>query len=167
MTIEHLGIQITPDAIKCKLLDMQVDAAGSDCGTSAFGAKGKFEKTSRSGAYNKKKFDKPADTSKEKDMNGIICFKCKQGGHYMSKCPNMQNSIKSENKNAFSAIFLSGNFNKNDFYLNSGASRHMTPNEEWIENSSSTTIHEITVTNQEKLTVKSSADLDITTYCNS
>ncbi|GBP47093.1 hypothetical protein EVAR_96048_1 [Eumeta japonica] len=45
---------------------------------------------------------------------------------------NQQYVIKATN--AFSAVFLSGNYCKNDFYLDSGASVHMTPNVNIVKN---------------------------------
>lgn len=127
MAIEHSGIHITTDSIKCKLLDMSIDI---DNKGGAFGAAVKFRKNPRDGASKHKSVNvKSADICKQKDMAGIICFRCKKAGHYILKCPNVQNSVKLDTKNALNAVFLGGNFSKEDFYLDSGAGSHMTPNE--------------------------------------
>lgn len=38
--------------------------------------------------------------------------------------------------NKFSAVFLSENFSNNDWYIDSGASIHLTANENWFMNAS-------------------------------
>ncbi|KAH1006026.1 hypothetical protein HUJ04_006908 [Dendroctonus ponderosae] len=48
----------------------------------------------------------------------------------------------------------------------SGAINHMTPNEHWLENSSRADVQEIVVANREKLSVKCTGDLKISTECN-
>lgn len=59
------------------------------------------------------------------------CYKCKKLGHSKNKCP-LLSTLRSENKNtsdkmAFTVAFLDGNqFNKDNWYVDSGASVHLT-----------------------------------------
>lgn len=169
MAVEHAGIAITTDSIKSKLLDMPTGSSSNK--SSAFVTSGgNLKNRQRGGAHGRNSNVNHQKTNNDrfdnKDKSKVICFKCKQPGHFMSKCPNLQSLPGTSHKTAFSAVFLSGNFNKNDFYLDSGASRHMTPNENWIKNSMQPIISEIIVANKETLPVKCSGEIDITTSCN-
>jgi len=104
--IEHSGIVITADSIKTKLLDMETDV---DKTGSAFISK----------VISKKISKKYADSAQSDTKKEIHCYKCKQSGHYKNQCPNAKIiSNKSDNKspNVFSVVFLTGQFNKDDWY---------------------------------------------------
>lgn len=173
MAIEHSGMKITTDAIKSKLLDMESKVGGND--SAAFGI---FKHKKRWSQH--KKNDKPIDngvkyggqlsaqTSNMSVSNAkkIQCFKCKQMGHYRNQCMNTRNSTEMERKqtNAFSAVFLSGIYSKSDWYIDSGASVHLTTNEDWIKNASyNQCTKEIIVANNNKVPVKCSGNVQITT----
>lgn len=100
----------------------------------------------------------------------IKCFRCKQIGHYRNQCPNNENSstMSKKNKrkktNVFSAIFLNGTFKKHDWYVDSGASAHLTANESWFKNGSyEPTIREVVVAIKESVPVLCSGDVQIAT----
>ncbi|GBP41071.1 Retrovirus-related Pol polyprotein from transposon TNT 1-94 [Eumeta japonica] len=143
MAIEHSGIAITADVIKTKLIDLSDDS--SEAGN-AFLSRGQHYRQHRD-VGNKEKNDSSrsnngaagggtsSSNKKKTDKQRIKCYKCKEFGHYKSQCTKEQNQqyvIKATN--AFSAVFLSGNYCKNDFYLDSGASVHMTPNVNIVKN---------------------------------
>lgn len=60
-------------------------------------------------------------------------------------------------------MFLSKNFNKNDWYIDSGASVHLTANERWISNAFYEQDKKIVVANSEKVSVLCSGNVKITT----
>ncbi|KAG5896128.1 hypothetical protein JTB14_011873 [Gonioctena quinquepunctata] len=69
--------------------------------------------------------------------------------------------------NAFSAVFLNGNFGRNDWYVDSGASVHLTPNRHWMKNMSHDhSMKRIVVANQGKIPVECRGDVQITTLTN-
>lgn len=169
MAIEHSGMTITTDAIKSKLLDMESKVGGSD--NAAFGSFHQKNKWSQ----HKKNVKPVIDKSREKDGGGwksksqVKCYKCKQMGHYRNQCTSTLNSKEMERKqtNAFSAVFLSGSYSKTDWYVDSGASVHLTTNEHWIVNASyEQYTKEIIVANEEKVPIKCSGNVKITTCTN-
>ncbi|XP_026467874.1 uncharacterized protein LOC113371465 [Ctenocephalides felis] len=65
--------------------------------------------------YNSNNFD---------TKKNVRCFKCKRFGNYKNKC--RFNTVNNEpNKNAFSIAFLTGTYNKTDWYFDSGPSIHL------------------------------------------
>lgn len=157
MAIEHSGIDITSDVIKTKLMDMCSDACGSD---NAFVAKG-----SQRFRYGNTKSAKQCSAT-TKAVKVIKCYNCKQTGHYKNQCPNLETS-KRKQSNAFSAIFLSGKFNCNNWYIDSGASKHMTAKQENIASPSfEHKTKEIIIANQACVPVLCSGDVNIITVVN-
>ena len=127
MGIESSGVRITGDAIKSKLLDTM------------------FKKTTNSAFIGKKK-NKSTFTYK--------CYKCKRQGHKIKDCPNNDKSVTTkEAKNAFHAMLLSKNrkVTSNEWYIDSGASQHMTPNRNLIHETKKTPIKEIVAANNAKM----------------
>ncbi|GBP20125.1 hypothetical protein EVAR_5555_1 [Eumeta japonica] len=157
MAIEHSGINITADAIKTKLMDLEEDNGDVN---------GAF-------ASYRKKYSGNTGTRTQTSISKqkvIKCYKCKQTGHYRNQCPkdyvkDSSNNKSSERKqtNAFNAVFLNGGFSRSDWYIDSGTSGHLTANEHWITNvSSNHTVKEIIVANKEKVHVKYSGDVRLT-----
>lgn len=161
MAIEHSGISITADVIKSKLLDMEV-TSDNDSSGAAFAARNKFY----SGNTKPKKYGGPSTSNKktvtamtDSSTKTITCYKCKEDGHYRNQCPLLK---KNNSKCVFNVVFLNGKFNKTEWYVDSGASAHMTANESWIQNMNYTPcLPEIVVANESKVPVVCSGDVDI------
>lgn len=169
MAIEHSGIPITADTIKTKLLDMDsVDVIETECNT-ALATKGWQKKRTDKGCTSKD----GGQTSNKSNSNNrktkvITCYRCKKTGHLRYQCPLLnETSEKMKQTNAFSVVFLSRNFSKSDWYVDSGASMHMTVNKHWLKNPSfSSSLPEIIVANKTKVPVLCSGDVEITTNHN-
>lgn len=163
MAIEHSGISITTDAIRTKLLDM-VETNGNDRDASAFASSHKWQHNK-----NRNKFMASGKDISSSAKSHVKCYKCNQTGHYRNQCPNNYNNQPNEKKNtrkqtnAFSAVFLNGHFSKQDWYIDSGASVHLTANENWIVDPCYKLKDEITVANNTKLQVLCSGDVNIVT----
>lgn len=98
------------------------------------------------------------------DEKKIQCYKCKKSGHYRSQCPLL---LKNNEINAFSVAFLSGTYTKTEWYVDSGASAHMTVNKHWIKNANfSPSLSEITIANNTTIPVVCSGNVEITTNYN-
>lgn len=156
MALEHSGATYTTDSIKTKLLDMETESGGAQGG--AFASKG-WQRGKKIGKN---------DSISNSNGKTIKCYKCKQTGHFKSQCPNSSFSDnKRKQSNAFSAVFLNGRFSKRDWYIDSGASVHMTANKNWIKNPSyQNHMREIIVANESKVPVLCAGDVQITTIGN-
>lgn len=173
MAIEHSGIAITADVIKTKLIDM----AGNDEAGSAFLSRGqhsrqrnyKVDSSGKNDSKNKSHHGSGLSMNSEnvnKSKMNVKCYRCKQFGHYKNQCnqSNNQQTEKLKQTHAFSVVFMSGNYGKHDWYLDSGASAHMTRNENMMQNTSFTpSIKEIIAANQSAMPVLCTGDVDIIT----
>lgn len=171
MAIEHSGIAITADVVKSKLLDLTGNEDSAE--TTALYTRGRQHVNQKSKSFSQS-FNRAGHSFKDGEMSNqsnvnknkqkvIKCYRCKQIGHYKNKCTQVQET-KTNGSNAFSAVFLSGNFSRHDYYLDSGASVHITSDVNNIRNASeSTSIKEITAANKAVMPVLCSGDVDIVT----
>lgn len=152
MAIESSGAKVSSDQIKTKLLQ----EVKMDCNETAYFIK------KNSGKQNYKKFQKKKD---------FKCYTCQETGHISRNCPKngktaaKGNSSKTGPVPMFSAVFSTGKFDKNDWYIDSGASNHMTMNEKWLKDKIMPPVKEIVVANNEKISVVASGKLQINCVC--
>lgn len=171
MAIEHSGIPITADSIKTKLLDMDLPSHDESEVSGAFTIHSKFKGKPITNLSMVRQNDVGNTGSSRSNVNvkQIKCYRCKKVGHYKNQCTNNENnSSNPKNKermqsNAFSAVFLSGNFSKDEWYIDSGASVYLTANESWVMNAQYEQSKEIVVANSQKVSVLCSGDVNITT----
>lgn len=170
MAIEHSGISITADSIKTKLLDMSSPEQEESEVNGAFATRSiKFNRKKNTSLSMAKNSGNVGSIDSVKSNKMVKCYSCKQTGHYRNQCPLNENSSSNSKKNnkvqsnAFSAVFLSGNFNKHEWYIDSGASVHLTANESYIMNAKYDQLKEIIVANNEKVSVLCSGNARITT----
>lgn len=147
MGIDGSGIALTADSVSTKLLD-------GDYGTS----------DNQSAFYGKKKNSK----SEAKIKSNRNCYKCGKKGHYGSECsskdkPKTKKSAPSDSKSVFSAVFLSrdSQSRSTDWYLDSGASCHMTPNKNWLLDLKKSPISEIVAANNDKMPVNGTGSVKL------
>ncbi|CAH2109079.1 unnamed protein product [Euphydryas editha] len=171
MAIEHSGMIITTDAIKGKLMDMEPEKSDVNNAFACFRKNQRHSKNVKStqSMVNKDGGNSQTSTSIKRKQN-VKCYNCKQYGHYRNQCTNKDKSFKNtENKssktsNAFSAVFFNRIFDKSDWYVDSGASSHLTSNKDWmIDMCYSGFIKEIVVANQNKIPVLCCGNVNITT----
>lgn len=160
MALDNTENKLTSDVIKTKLL--QEDSSSNTGG--AF-----FSKTA---GNNFKRGNEQKKSPKKK--NNIRCYTCKKKGHKSPDCPNKKKDDKNSTKDnsdgkagaTFSAVFLTGNFNRGDWYIDSGATQHLTMNRDWIFNAKQPAIPHIIAANNERMkidvcgSVKLLADVD-------
>lgn len=163
MAIEHSGLEITTDAIKSKLIDMEDSSEVSS--QSAFVSRNwqpqnDRTKSNHSTNRNAANVSSP-ETSNSKSKQNVKCYKCKKMGHYKNQCNKMSS-------NAFSAVFLSRKFNDTDWYIDSGASMHMTTRKDWLKNlKNQSVVNEIVIADKSVIPVDCCGETQITTIVNS
>lgn len=136
----------------------EVGTSGSD---SALWAKHR----SKGGITSRKQMSTSNDTATSTSSKQIKCYNCKKLGHYKNKCPELK---ASKQVNAFSAAFFNGCYSTEDWYVDSGASAHMTSNRNCLLRTRP--VHEnkeIVVANQTTVPVVSVGETQITTCVNS
>lgn len=138
MTIEGNNEPINSDNISSKLLDMH------------------SSKTSSTAFFNK---------NKKKSKAVKKCHKCNSNQHYTNQCGktgdknNKKDNEKEKKKAAFVALLCSES--KNNWYIDSGASRHMTHSDSGMKNLRETDVKDIMSANNENMGVKKCGDLTI------
>lgn len=145
MTIESNNQEISADAIISKLIDMKANSKGGE----AFLSKG--------GKNNGKR-----NFKKKKNGNGKRkCYICDSEQHLANMCPQKTNgkkekektSTKSDTASAFMVGMLSV-CKRDEWYIDSGASGHMTPFSDILVDTKSACVGEITTANNAKLQVE-------------
>lgn len=170
MAIEHSGIAITADVIKTKLLDseplelMGVTSKETQKNEAAFASKWAKSKPRAGNTDQSGNGRKSNSNDKVANKSNITCYKCKNTGHYRNHCPMLEKSSRNKSSNAFSAVFLSARYSKDEWYVDSGASVHMTAVQSWLQDvSSPKTCSEIMIANNEKLQVVCKGSIEIST----
>lgn len=163
LAIEHSGIGVTTDVIKSKLLDMQPDDSRTTNG--AFVVKPRKFKCKQKIDNNHHKHQQSGNSyDVSKKRKEIVCYNCRKPGHYMSKCPM---KMEKDHDKALSTVYFTSQFGKNEFYIDSGCSMHMTSRKDWLNDfEEEDCIRDIMVANEEKLPVKGKGNLKISTIVN-
>lgn len=118
MTLESSGSKLSSDSVKTQLLQEPTTTESTADDVKALLAKGKAQ------------FRKP---------KVIICYNCRGKGHKANRCPEKSSKIDEKHAKGsdkalvtFSAVFLTGKYGKCDWYVDSGATRHMTMHRNWM-----------------------------------
>lgn len=145
MSIEASDNDISADAIISKLLDSQPGNGNGE----AF--------------YSKKKSSK----SKKKSIKKVKkCFICDTTNHLANACPDKVKKEKSDEKKSASTAFMVGLLSmnsKHDWFIDSGASNHMTSNKDIFFNKKQADIAKITVASGEQMNVEFAGDSKLDT----
>jgi transposase InsO family protein len=143
MAIESSGVKICADSIKTKLLQ---EVKTMD--TTAFYSNSKKQ-------YNIN-IDKGQNKSK-----GPRCFHCNKYGHLSKNC--WYKKKKTDNKdNGFIAAFSATTSNDAlNWYVDSGASMHMTTHKEWLEDKTAPPVTSIRIANDKILRVECCGNVTI------
>ena len=160
MGVESSGVQISSDSIKTLLLQ---DVKTHSTVNSAF-----------FGASNSKPYSSSTNqrVSKKKFKKGIRCYSCNDYGHKASDCQSKKSksnnkftNAKKDNSNVFCAVYSTGLDDKNNWYVDSGASEHLTMRNDWLHNKDMPKIKEIIVANNSKLPIESCGKVFINVNC--
>lgn len=149
MALESSGVQISADLIKTKLLQ-EVNMSDSTA----------FYTNSGNKNFKNKNFQQ----TKQK---GPRCYNCNKFGHLSKYCwfkknKNNDNSDNEDGNNGFIAAFSA--MMKNDsanWYIDSGASMHMTMHRDWLDCETSPPVQNIRIADNKFLRVESCGDVTI------
>lgn len=137
MGIESAGVKISCDSIKTKLLQ---DVKKSNGDGAAF-----FLKT-------KKKPDA---------KKGYRCYNCNKYGHKAADCRANKQQKYNNKQVGFCTVFATGAINSNKWYVDSGASMHMTMKKDWFIDIKKSNVEEVFVASKHKLDVHGVGDVKI------
>lgn len=150
MALESANIRLTSDFVKAKLLqDIKYFNSSSE--------KALYSKNNK--VYNKRK---------------VVCYKCLKEGHLKYNCPNKrenkdnvkdkQEKTTSKKDKADKALLVSvKNSDSEDWYIDSGATTHLSNKKDWFENFNSNTSHNIAVASGHKLKAYGTGDVLVST----
>ncbi|CAH2083649.1 unnamed protein product [Euphydryas editha] len=150
MGLESSGATISADLIKTKLLQ---EVRSADTSAALYVS-----------SKSKKQHQRQPLQIKTK---GPRCYNCNGYGHFAKFCTSTKKVNRTENEKgkkdtgfiaAFSA-FSGDNYNK--WFMDSGASMHMTGNRQWMYNVTEPPVKKITVANKEPLSVKGIGYTDV------
>lgn len=144
MALDGSGVQISTELIKNKLLQEEVKKEINPKSSEAA-----FTSKREQGRFGKNSYKKE-----------IRCFGCNGKGHVITQCKKVhqQSSVssaknfnKSKNKNWSLLSALTTEANKINWYVDSGATNHMTPNQDWLRGFKKIHNQNITVANNSML----------------
>lgn len=158
MGLESSGVEVTADKVKGKLLDGNYGK--SNAVESAF-----------LGTNNGGNGTKAARPNKSVKKFKPKCYNCGNRGHIVKDCKEPKKSDDSPQKrdlqpkkrtNAFNVDCALGDLSKsNEWYIDSGASRHMTSNADLLSNMKKSSITEITAANDSKMAVSACGSIEL------
>lgn len=147
MALEHSGMEITSENVRAKLLQEDLRKGNGE---------DKVLLTETNKGWKPKK--------------GIVrCFKCGKKGHKKPDCPLLigvssnsdMKAPKTKKNVSLHAVYGVGNFSATDWYIDSGASNHMSFNRDWFTYVNKVNNVDISCANKQKMTISGVGDIKI------
>lgn len=147
MALESSGLSITADSVKTKLLQ---DVRKSDT-TALYVNKSKINS----------QYTKQASEKVNKPNKGPRCYTCNKHGHISKNCRNKKKEHKSNENTGYVAVFSASMSNDNGWFVDSGASMHLTMYRDWLYDEIPPPVNSIKVADDKKLIVKACGKVDL------
>lgn len=180
MAIESSGNKISSDFVKTKLLqDVHCDSTTNGGFSNALymgkqrysggngncnGGKNHNDHNNRDGDSNNNDGRNGSSGGRTKFGKNIKCYECNNYGHIARFCPKRtgQKSDDSATEAASLFCFNARHSSSNDWYIDSGASQHMTGEQGWMVNKRAASLRSVVVANNFHLPVKCIGDVNLT-----
>lgn len=150
MAIENTQAKLSSDYVQNRLLQEVAIAQSNENGASAMFAKKRHN-------YKNKKKQQTEPKSKSQTKQSVTCYACDEEGHFANKCPK-----KKQNKELFLCSYVAQRANSREWFIDSGASAHMTMSDSNFIDIHAAANTEIIVGNNSRLNVKSAGDIEMT-----
>lgn len=156
MAIENGGVAISSDQIKTKLLQEMRSNTDVGCGSGGLGDTAMFTKKTH-GKHRKQHY-----SQSHTDKKPLKCFECHMEGHFARNCPNRKTrSDNNKNHSSFTCFVAGGSSTENDWFVDSGASTHMTHNKNNLVNFRLAEKGDVKIANNERLSAGGVGDLEL------
>jgi transposase InsO family protein len=161
LALENTGVELTSDYIKMKLLQEEYNPNLRNAATSDNAFVSHFKPKKKQEGY---KQSSNNTSSQQQKIKGA-CFVCNKKGHRAAECfknPNRGNFKKSESEDRSMFAALTANMGNQKWYVDSGATTHMTCNKDWLINyKRSMETKTITCANNEKLRSEGTGKVEV------
>lgn len=152
MGLESSGVKISSDSIKTKLLQ----EVKKESDTTALYTKHK--------SYHPKKNNNPSNNHNK--PRGPRCYNCNRYGHFSKNCFSNKKETSNSNKNYAAVFSANPAVEDTDWYVDSGASMHMSRRSDWLYDIKTPPIQSIKVANNSSVTVQKMGNVDLNLCCN-
>lgn len=149
MVLESLGLTMTADSVKTKLLQA---VRKSEINALYFNTN-KYK--------NNLQYDKQASDKVNKPSKGLRCYICNKYGHISKNCRKKKEQMSDENSGYLVVFSTSTSDNDNGWYVDSGASMHLTIHRDWLYDEILPPINTIRVADDKKLPVKACGKVNL------
>lgn len=146
MALENSNFKLDSETVKCKLLQENI--------------RRDFDKCNENALYTNR-FSK--NENKRQSIATVKCFSCKKVGHYARNCPSKPNMTENNEKawNGTLLTALAVNIKSDAWYVDSGATCHMTNNKSLLVNYVVDTPRLVTVANNQKMHVEGHGEVKL------
>lgn len=142
MAMESSGVPVTADSVKTKLLQ-------------------EVKSSESTALYVNRNLKSKQPQKNNKSQRGPRCFSCNRYGHISKFCNSKKKEHSQNKESGYVAVFSASTSNDGGWYIDSGASSHLTMRDDWLYDITAPPISSIRIANDKMLEVKSSGKVNL------